>query len=121
MLSAKQGGIGYHFYRVFGMTRLGARIPNLPVSGRTLYHKATEPVQDLFLDHFSEPEWVTTSELRQMRDKLNSSNSVSSPAVLGPIINIYCMHAWLWFVCKTATKRGMKETTPHNKRMSLEV
>ena len=44
MLSAKQGGIGYHFYRVFGMTRPGARTPNLPVSGRTLYHKATEPV-----------------------------------------------------------------------------
>ena len=31
MLSAKQGGIGYHFYRVFGMTRPGARTPNLPV------------------------------------------------------------------------------------------
>ena len=26
------------------MTRPGARTPNLPVSGWTLYHKATEPV-----------------------------------------------------------------------------
>ena len=30
MLSAKQGGIGYHFYRVFGMTRPGGANPQPP-------------------------------------------------------------------------------------------
>ena len=40
LLSAKQGGI----FRVFDMTPLGNRMPDLPVSGRTFYHKATELV-----------------------------------------------------------------------------
>ena len=46
MLSAKQGGIGSHFLTVFGLTGPGLN-PGLPCARRTLYHKATAPVQAL--------------------------------------------------------------------------
>ena len=43
LLSVKQGGIGYHFYSLW-YDSAGARTADLPFSGRTLNHKATEPV-----------------------------------------------------------------------------
>ena len=43
LLSVKQGGIGYHFYSLW-YDSAGDRTRNLPISGRTLNYKATEPI-----------------------------------------------------------------------------
>jgi len=43
LLSAKQGGIGFHFYSLW-YDSAGDRTHDLPISGQALYNKATEPV-----------------------------------------------------------------------------